>query len=120
MSPVGQCVRMLSEAIPVLRVTDADGASAWYARLGFEREWEHRFEPALPSFLALVRDHETRVFLSEHTGDAPPDGLVYLRVSDVGAVATEFGVEVIEQPWGPEVRLADPDGNRIRVGELRA
>ena len=111
---------MPSETIPVLRVTDADRASAWYGRLGFEREWEHRFEPSLPVFLSLVRDHGTRVFLSEHTGDAPPDGLLYLRVSDVGAVATEFGVAVLDQPWGSEVRLADPDGNRIRVGELRA
>ena len=111
---------MRSEAIPVLRVTDADRACAWYGRLGFEREWEHRFEPSLPAFLALVRDHGTRVFLSEHAGDAPPDGLVYLRVPDVEAVALEFDAAVIQQPWGPEVRLADPDGNRVRVGGLRA
>ena len=116
----GRVFRVPSETIPVLRVTDAEGACAWYGRLGFEREWEHRFEPSLPAFLALVRDHGTRVFLSEHSGDAPPDGLVYLRVPDVGAVATEFGVAVTEQPWGPEVRLEDPDGNRIRVGKLRA
>jgi catechol 2,3-dioxygenase-like lactoylglutathione lyase family enzyme len=111
---------MPSETIPVLRVTDADRACEWYGRLGFEREWEHRFEPSLPAFVALVRDHGTRVFLSEHAGDASPDGLVYLRVPDVEVVAQEFDVEATEQPWGPEVRLADPDGNRVRVGELRA
>lgn len=111
---------MASEAIPVLRVTEADRACRWYGRLGFDREWEHRFEPDLPAFVALVRDDEAWIFLSEHTGDAPSDGLVYLRVPDVEAVAREFGVAVMEQPWGPEVRLADPDGNRIRVGELRA
>jgi hypothetical protein len=115
-----QSGRMPSEAIPVLRVIDADSTSEWYRRLGFKREWEHRFEPSLPAFVSLVRDHGTRVFLSEHTGDAPPDGLLYLRLSDVGAVAREFGVEAVEQPWGSEVRLTDPDGNQVRVGELRA
>ena len=111
---------MPSEAIPFLRVTDADRACAWYERLGFEREWEHRFEPSLPSFVALARDHEARLFLSEHSGDAHPNGLFYLRVPDVAAVAQAFDTEVVEQPWGPEVHLVDPDGNRVRVGTVRA
>jgi hypothetical protein len=105
-----------TETIPVLRVTNADHASSWYGRLGFEREWEHRFEPSLPAFVALVRDGGARLFLSEHTGDAPPDGLLYLRVSDVDSVAREFDAEVLDQPWGPELHLVDPDGNRVRVG----
>jgi len=109
-----------SEAIPVLRVTDAERASAWYERLGFEREWEHRFEPSLPAFVALARGGEARVFLSEHLGDARPEGLFYLRVPDVSAVAREFDAEVVEQPWGPEVHLADPDGNHVRVGAAPA
>lgn len=111
---------MPSEAIPILRVADAERACAWYERLGFEREWEHRFEPSLPTFVALTRDHEARVFLSEHTGDAHPDGLFYLRVPDVDAVAAEFEAEATQQPWGREVHLVDPDGNRVRVGALRA
>lgn len=110
---------MPSEVIPVLRVTDADRACTWYGRLGFEREWEHRFEPSLPAFVSLVRDNETRVFLSEHLGDAPPEGLVYLRVPDVEVVARKLGAETTEQPWGRELHLTDPDGNRIRVGVLR-
>ena len=36
---------MDEEAIPILRVSNADAAAAWYRRLGFSREWEHRFEP---------------------------------------------------------------------------
>jgi hypothetical protein len=54
--------------------------------------------------------------LSEHRGDARPDTLVYLRVSDVDVVAKEFGAEVIDQPWGREIQLTDPDGNRLRIG----
>ncbi len=102
--------------IPVLRVEDAARAVAWYRRLGFEQEWEHRFEPHFPAFVSVARDAGSRLFLSEHTGDARPDTLIYLRVADVDAVGAEFGVEAVEQPWAREVALTDPDGNRLRVG----
>ena len=36
---------MDEEVIPVLRVSDAVAAAAWYQRLGFAQEWEFRFEP---------------------------------------------------------------------------
>ena len=91
----------------------------WYERLGFVKEWEHHFEPSLPAFVSLARNGEARLFLSEHIGDARPDTLVYLRVSDVDAVASEFGVEIIDQPWGREVHLTDLDSNRLRVGAPR-
>ncbi|GAA2686158.1 MULTISPECIES: glyoxalase superfamily protein [Actinosynnema] len=106
---------MDEQVIPILRVAHAPTAVAWYARLGFEQRWEHRFEPGLPAFVEVARG-EVRLFLSEHTGDARPDTLVYLRVRDVDAVAGEFGVPVERAPWGREVELRDPDGNRLRVG----
>ncbi|OKI81395.1 glyoxalase superfamily protein [Streptomyces sp. CB02414] len=106
---------MDEEAIPVLRVADAAAAVRWYARLGFAAQWEHRFEPGLPAFVEVARGR-VRLFLSEHAGDARPDTLVYLRVTDVDAVAAEFGVRVGEVPWAREVELRDPDGNRLRVG----
>jgi catechol 2,3-dioxygenase-like lactoylglutathione lyase family enzyme len=103
------------EAVPILRVADAEAASAWYRRLGFTREWEHRFEPGLPAFVGVARG-QVRLFLSEHEGDARPDTLVYLRVHDVDAVAAEFGVPVEDAPWAREAELRAPDGNRLRVG----
>ncbi len=106
------------EVIPILRVRDAAEAVRWYARLGFLQQWEHRFEPGLPVFTEVARGR-VRLFLSEHEGDARPDTLVYLRVADVDAVAAEFGVRAEEAPWGRELELRDPDGNRIRVGEVR-
>jgi len=103
------------EAIPILRVKNASEAARWYKRLGFTSEWEHRFEPGLPAFVSIHR-HGVRLFLSEHTGDARPDTLVYIRVKHVGSIAKEFNVPVTEQPWAHEVHLQDPDGNRLRIG----
>lgn len=107
----------MEEAIPVLRITEAESSAAWYGRLGYEKEWEHRFEPGFPVFMSISRHGAARLFLSEHTGDAPPGGLVVLRVCDLDGVAREFDVEIVEQPWGREVELVDPDGNRLRIGE---
>ncbi|MEU9984319.1 glyoxalase superfamily protein [Streptomyces sp. NPDC050856] len=106
---------MDGEAIPVLRVADAGAAARWYARLGFEQRWEHRFEPGFPAFVEVARG-AVRLFLSEHRGDAPPGSLVYLRVGDVDAVTAGLGVTPQDLPWGREAELRDPDGNRIRVG----
>jgi len=107
----------MEEVIPVLRVSEASRAVAWFARLGYEKEWEHRFEPGFPGFTSVSRGGAARLFLSEHTGDARPDTLVHLRVDDLDKVAREFGAELLDKPWGREVHLTDPDGNRLRVGE---
>jgi len=57
-----------------------------------------------------------RLFLSEHTGDARPDTLIYLRVRDVDEFAAKLGRLVEERPWAREVHVRDPDGNRLRIG----
>lgn len=99
-----------------MRVEDAARAVAWYARLGLEPEWEHRFGPGMPVFVSLARDGTARLGCSSPNTSATPDTLVYLRLPHLDAVAAEFSVEVHEQPWGREVHLLDPDGNRLRVG----
>jgi catechol 2,3-dioxygenase-like lactoylglutathione lyase family enzyme len=106
---------MNEEVIPILKVKDAATAVAWYKRLGFEQEWVHRFGPDFPAFVSIARG-KIRLFLSEHEGDARPDTLIYVRVSDVSIVAREFGTPVEDMPWAREVHLTDPDGNRLRVG----
>jgi catechol 2,3-dioxygenase-like lactoylglutathione lyase family enzyme len=105
---------MEAEVIPVLRVADAAAAVSWYERLGFTRQWEHRFEPGCPAFVSIARDR-ARLFLSEHRGDARPATLVHLMVSDVEAVVAEFGRPAGEPPYGCELELRDPDGNRLRI-----
>jgi len=108
---------MEAEVIPVLRVADAAAAVSWYERLGFIKEWEHRFEPGHPAFVSIACDR-ARLYLSEHRGDAQPDALVHLYVSDVDAVVAEFGQPAGEPPYGCELELRDPDGNRLRIARL--
>ena len=107
---------MTTDVVPILRVSDASRAVAWYRRLGFEQVFEHRFEPHLPAYVGIRRD-DAQIHLSEHVGDANPNGLVYIWVDDVDSVGAEFGVAVDNQPWAREMRLTDPDGNRLRVAE---
>jgi hypothetical protein len=70
----------------------------------------------LPAFVSIARNGQARIYLSEHLGDAGPNGLVYLHLRDLEAVSNEFNAEFIEQPWGREVHLLDPDDNRVCVG----
>lgn len=108
------------QVVPVLRVEDAVRAVAWYERLRFVKEWQHQFEPGFPWFVSVARG-DVRLYLSEHTGDARPDTLIHLYVTDVDAVAEEFGVPVDEEGLaGRECALVDPDGNRLRVATPRA
>jgi len=66
--------------------------------------------------IRVGRTRQGRLFLSEHTGDACPDTLIYLRLRDADAIAEEFGAAVEQMPQRPKVWLRDPDGNRLRVG----
>jgi catechol 2,3-dioxygenase-like lactoylglutathione lyase family enzyme len=106
----------VTSVVPFLRVVDAEASAAWYARLGFREEWRTRAEPHLPLFVS-VTNGTGRIFLSEHTGDAHPDTLLYLYVDDVDAVAADFGTTAELTYYGlREIELTDPDGNRLRIG----
>lgn len=109
---------MSEELVPIFYVKDGYTTAQWYARLGFTVEGEHRFAPTLPLYLFLRRGN-VRLHLSEHKGDARPNTLVYFYVHDVDTIAAEFGVQVEQQPWAREIRLTDPDGNRLRIGERK-
>ena len=103
---------MEAEVVPILRVADADVAVRWYERLGFTKQWEYRFDPSCPAFVSIACG-EARLFLSEHRGDARPDTLVGLMVSDVDAVVAEFGRPAGEPPYGCEFELRDPERARV-------
>jgi len=106
----------INQVVPILHVKDGMNTAKWYKRLGFEIEGEHRFSPELPLYLFLRKGNEA-LHLSEHSGDARPDTLLYYYVSDIDSIAKEFKAKITEQPWAREIQLTDPDGNRWRVGQ---
>lgn len=114
-SATGDTEGMAERVTPILRVRDHAVAIAWYDRLGFHMTDLHRFEPGFPAFVTVERG-PMRLFLSEHTGDARPDTLVYLSVADVRPIAEAFDAPIERAPWGFEVELRDPDRNRLRIG----
>lgn len=106
--------------MPVLYVEDAARAVDWYRRLGFVKEWEHQFEPGFPWFVSVARGH-VRLYLSEHKGDARPDTLIHLYVTNIETVSEEFQTPIDEEGLaGRECDLVDPDGNRLRVATRRS
>ena len=110
----------MTKVAPFLRVADAEASAEWYARLGFSVAWRTRAQPHLPLFVA-IENGDALIFLSEHTGDAHPDGLLYLYVDDVDAIAAEFGETAELAYYGMrELEVEDPDGNRLRIGTRAA
>jgi catechol 2,3-dioxygenase-like lactoylglutathione lyase family enzyme len=107
---------MSTDVVPIFRVADAARSVEWYGRLGFEQVFEHRFAPGLPAYVGIRRD-DAQIHLSEHTGDASPESLVYVWVDAVDPLAALFGAEIDEMPWGRDFEIADPDGNRLRIAE---
>lgn len=113
----------MQQVVPALRITDYARSKAFYTEgLGFQIDWEHRFEPHFPVFMQVTREGMT-IYLSEHTGDCRVGGLVHFFIPDVDAWYAEFqgkGVPVKEAPnEGIEglrmMTVVDPDGNQLRI-----
>jgi catechol 2,3-dioxygenase-like lactoylglutathione lyase family enzyme len=111
----------LASPIPILRIFDEAKAREFYVDfLGFRVDWEHRFAPDLPLYLQVSRD-ACVLHLSEHHGDATPGSSLRVRVDDVDALHAELaarqyryarpGIEA--QPWGRDLSVQDPFGNRL-------
>jgi len=109
---------MTTQVVPILRVGDAAVSVEWYAQLGFEQVFEHRFAEGMPAYVGIERE-KAMIHLSEHSGDAPGPGLLYIWVDAVDSLAESFGVVPDEMPWARDFEVIDPDGNRIRLAERR-
>ena len=115
-----------TRTIPVLRMFDVPKAREFYLDwLGFTVLFEHRFEPELPLYLAVVRG-DLELHLSEHHGDGSPGANVRVETTGIDALHAELtekrygygrpGVETM--PWGTrELTVHDPFGNRITFSE---
>jgi RimJ/RimL family protein N-acetyltransferase/uncharacterized glyoxalase superfamily protein PhnB len=114
-------------AEPILRVTDVAAAVRWWVDvLGFRAGFTWGDPPthagvlADPGWSALHR-----VQLSQRPADEAGGSTVYIPVGRgaldaLAARAVAAGATVVEplgdRPWGREIELADPDGNRVRLG----
>jgi uncharacterized glyoxalase superfamily protein PhnB len=108
--------------VPILRVFDEVKAREFYVDfLGFQVDWEHRFEPGLPLYMQVSKD-KCQLHLSEHHGDCSPGAAIRIETSDLDAFQAELlaktykyarpGIE--HTPWGTrEMSVRDPFGNRL-------
>ncbi|MDR7385019.1 glyoxalase superfamily protein [Promicromonospora iranensis] len=113
-------------AVPVLRVQDEARAREFYVDyLGFDVEWEHRFEPGMPLYLRARRG-EAVLDLSEHHGDGTPGTVVWVPVASADALHAELSVRPHarlrpgidrDAPGGPTIEVTDPFGNVLRFCE---
>ncbi|WP_414710386.1 glyoxalase superfamily protein [Pseudorhodoplanes sp.] len=115
-------------AIPVFRIFSVEKAREFYLDfLGFQVDWEHRFEPETPLYMQVSRGAVV-LHLSEHHGDACPGSTAYVRMRGVRAYHAEISAKAyrylrpgVESPdWTEaEMTVTDPFGNRIRFGEKK-
>jgi uncharacterized glyoxalase superfamily protein PhnB len=113
-------------AVPILRIFDLEKAREFYVGfLGFQVDWEHRFDDTAPRYLQISRDGLV-LHLSEHHGDACPGSTVLVQTTGLEAYHLEItakgyrfmrpGVETA--PWSARVmEVTDPFGNRLRFNE---
>ncbi|MGR3273439.1 VOC family protein [Thalassococcus profundi] len=110
----------VTRSAPVFRSFDEAKAREFYVDwLGFDWTGEHRFHPGAPLY-AFLRLGAFHLHLSEHHGDATPGSTAIVFVTglrDWHAALPPYpnmrpGVET--QPWGAEMVVWDPFGNRLR------
>lgn len=110
------------QPIPIFRIFDVAKAREFYCDfLGFTVTMEHRHEPSLPLYMAIERDG-LEIHLTEHHGDASPGSTAFVRMTGVQAFHAEliakkygYGRPGLERlPWGDQLEVHDPFGNRIR------
>ena len=107
---------------PILRIFDEASTKAFYVDfLGFQVDWEHRFEPGLPLYLQVSRGG-CILHLSEHYGDCCPGAAMRIQVDGIDALHAELTAKqfkyarpaVEDTPWGTrDMSIKDPFGNRL-------
>lgn len=105
------------ELIPV-PVTDVDRAKAFYEKLGFTADHDHRVQEGLRFVQLTPPGSACSIVIGEGvTGKTPGTQEIQIVVPDAEAARAQVlaaGVEASEpavQPWGTFVYFRDPDGN---------
>ena len=117
----------IEKTIPLVRIFDEQKAREYYCHwLGFQVDWEHRFEEGMPLYMQVSLGNLT-LHLSEHAGDCTPGGKVFLRctglrdwhktIADKNYKYFRPGIE--DAFWGGIcMYLTDPFGNKLLFSEM--
>ena len=114
------------QTVPILRIFDVTKAKEFYIGfLGFQIDWEHRFDEKAPLYMQISRAGLT-LHLSEHYGDGSPGATIFLRVRGLEG----YHAEITAKNYGylrPGIdstfhnskcmNIIDPFGNRLRFDE---
>jgi len=121
----------IEQTIPILRIFDVAKAKAFYLDfLGFNIDFEHRFEASLPLYMSISRNGMT-LHLSEHHGDGTPGTVVFVRMKGLDDFHRELAAKNYDylrpgiEDQRPDLpfrlmNVLDPFGNRIRFAEFEA
>jgi len=112
--------------IPILRSFDETKAKEFYVDfLGFNIDWEHRFEDNFPLYMQLSKDG-CIIHLSEHHGDSSPGASLRITTKNLDSYNRELidkqyknakpGIQ--DMPWGTrDMAISDPFGNKLIFNE---
>jgi uncharacterized glyoxalase superfamily protein PhnB len=111
---------------PILRMFDVRKAREFYLDfLGFQVDFEHRFEPSLPLYMQVSLG-SVILHLSEHHGDCSPGAKVIIETAGLkdyhaDILAKGYGYMrpgLEKQPWGDvAMTVIDPFTNRLVFSE---
>jgi catechol 2,3-dioxygenase-like lactoylglutathione lyase family enzyme len=106
------------ELIPV-PVTDVDRAKAFYERVGFNADHDHRVHEGLRFVQLTPPGSACSIVIGEGISDKTPGTQeIQVVVADAEAARSQLleadvdASEVDVQPWGKFVYFRDPDGNK--------
>jgi uncharacterized glyoxalase superfamily protein PhnB len=114
------------QVVPILNVSNISDSFAWFAKLGWTKNWDWCARGEVPSF-GSVGSGKVEMFLclDGQGGRGPEHGTwVAIMVDDVDAVhatCIREGLEVTfpptDEPWGlREMHVRHPDGHVFRIG----
>jgi uncharacterized glyoxalase superfamily protein PhnB len=111
-----------SSPIPILRSFDEFKAKEFYVNfLGFNIDWEHRFEDNTPLYMQLSK-YDCIIHVSEHHGDSSPGASLRINTLNLEAYQKELLAKkyknarpgIQDMPWGTrDMAIADPFGNKL-------
>ncbi len=111
-----------SKPTPILRSFDEAKAKEFYVDfLGFNIDWEHRFEDGFPLYMQISKG-DCIIHISEHHGDCSPGAALRIDTDELDAFQQQLLAKrykyarpgIIDKPWGTrEMTIADPFGNKL-------